>query len=271
MSPTQSTLTSWRMKTSSKQQSQLNSTNQPAHSNDNIQTQNNPYSKRTQRYTDTENQQLSRPTNKLRQSLIHDATKNGSDIWGHIMPPKTDGIIRIGVQNINSLPVNKTHSKNDIFIQEINNNAFDVFCATEINVSWTNLEPSDKLQERFRGKLEFAKFVSSHNLDKNYKDTFQRGGTMTVCSGPMCARVVENGNDKRRLGRWSRIKLRGCKNRTLVIVTLYRPVYSQGALSTYQQQKSVLLDDNVTECPRQVILTELEKDIKVGLRKEIRY
>jgi hypothetical protein len=47
----------------------------------------------------------------------------------------------------------------------------------------------------------------------------------------------------------------------LVIVTVYRPVYSQGALSTYQQHKAQLLEEGITKCPRQQLLDDLGQQI----------
>jgi hypothetical protein len=118
---------------------------------------------------------------------------------------KKEGHFRIGLRNINSLPIYKKHSKNDFFIQDIEEGDFDVFCSTEINVAWHNLTVTDRIQERFRRKLEFAKYITSHNTDQEYKTKQQSGGTMTICKGNICARTVESGSEGK-LGRWSWLK-----------------------------------------------------------------
>jgi hypothetical protein len=182
-------------------------------------------------------------------------------LWGHHMPQKMENTVRIGLRNINSLPLKSTHSKNDIFIQDIMNGQFDIFCATEVNLAWQNLDGNNKLYERFRGKLEFCKYITSNNKDPTYRDQFQRGGTLTMCSGPLCARITNTGSDNNLAGRWSWMKFTGKNGLTLVVVTLYRPVYSKGATSTYQQQKSIILDQNIDVCPQEQLLQDLLKDM----------
>jgi endonuclease/exonuclease/phosphatase family metal-dependent hydrolase len=46
------------------------------------------------------------------------------------------------------------------------------------------------------------------------------------------------------------------------VVTVYRPVYSMGATSTYQQQKRHLLNDDFHTCPRDRLLVDLSTQIK---------
>jgi hypothetical protein len=91
-----------------------------------------------------------------------------------------------------------------------------------------------------------------------YKEKYQRGGTMIISEGDICARTIETGQEHG-LGRWSWIKLRGCKGLTVIIATLYRP---DGALSTYQQHKTVLLNKEINEFPRLNLLTEFSKQLK---------
>jgi hypothetical protein len=179
----------------------------------------------------------------IQQSINPNVTITKNDIWGHCLPKKTDGILRIGVKNINSLPLSSTHNKNDLFINDIMEGEMDIFCATEINICWKNIPHHHQIKERFQGKLEMAKYVPSYNKDEHYKEQFQRGGTLTVCLGHTCARTIQTGTDIRNLGRWSWIQVRGSKGLNLIVATLYRPVKSTGALSTYQQQKNVLLSN----------------------------
>jgi hypothetical protein len=199
----------------------------------------------------------------LIQQTIHKPYLNKTDkAWGHNMPPKGEHIFRVGLRNINSLPLLSAHSKNAIFTSDILQGQYDVFCATETNIAWNNVPIQDRLNERFRGHFEFSNMITSHNKDSTYKEKFQRGGTLMVCNGPACGRIIEKGTDDIILGRWSWMKLRGSKGLTLVIASLYRPVKSNGALSTYQQQKNVLRDMDIDVCPRQMLLQDLATQIK---------
>jgi hypothetical protein len=67
---------------------------------------------------------------------------------------------------------------------------------------------------------------------------------------------------------WSWVKLRGKPGLSLVIASLYRPVYSTGALSTYQQHKTLLLKDGTDECPRSNILKELGQQLQKSIEQE---
>jgi hypothetical protein len=129
-------------------------------------------------------------------------------------------MIGIGLRNVNSLPTKATQSENDILLNDIMEGQFFIFCATEVNLAWNNLRAADNLKERFKGKLEFAHYVSSNNLDKQYKEQYQRGGTL-INSGSICARIIESRRDKSILGRWSWVCLRGENNSTLVVCTVY--------------------------------------------------
>jgi hypothetical protein len=198
--------------------------------------------------TQSENYYLGVPR-MIQQSIRKEQDSNKDTYWGHQIHKKLDSMCRIGVRNINSLPIKSNHSKNAFILKDIEEGEFDVFCTTEVNIAWHNVEAVDKVNERFRGKLEFAKYTTSHNEDRQYKEKYQRGGTMIVANGNICARIVETGQEKG-LGRWSWIKIRGCRGLTVIIATIYRPVYAEGALSTYQQHKSMLLLQGINKCPR---------------------
>jgi hypothetical protein len=86
---------------------------------------------------------------------------------------------------------------------------------------------------------------------------------MMISNGPMCGRVLKTGRDSNILGRWSWIILRGCKGVTLVIATLYRPVINTRLLSTYQQHKNVLRDQDMDVCPRKKLLDDLALQIQI--------
>ena len=175
---------------------------------------------------------------------------------------KSDSTFRVGFRNINSLPMQATDIKNDIIIRDIRQYNFDVFGMAETNVAWQHVPQRDRVYDRFKGKLEFSKFVSSNNKDPEFIDKQQSGGTLTMCHGHACARVMDCGRDNSILGRWSWLRLRGSNGRTLRFVTVYRPVLSHGATSAYQQHRSVLLEQGIDECPRKKLMEDLRRDLE---------
>jgi hypothetical protein len=190
--------------------------------------------------------------------------------WGDPMPPnKPDNIIRIGFRNINGIPHESAHSKNIEIISDIRSHQFDTFSLSETNVAWHVLQEQDRIAERFRGKFEFSKFSCAYNADKAYQDKLQYGGVLMIGQGNTSGRIIKTGRDPSPLGRWSWMLLKGKDHIMIRIVTIYRPVISQGALSTYQQHQLHYHNINVQGCPRIYCLTTYKNKSVYGLNKAI--
>jgi hypothetical protein len=112
------------------------------------------------------NQEVTISKNLVQQQIPNISTEFSETYWGHQMPPKIEGIIRLGLRNVNSLPIQKVHSKNEQFIRDVFEGNFDIFCCTETNVAWHNITGQDTASERFRGRFEMAKIVTANNRDK---------------------------------------------------------------------------------------------------------
>lgn len=202
-----------------------------------------------------QNRRSQRTLPTLRTRLIkHD------DEWGDpFNHNKDDDVFRIGLRNINGLPIDASHMKNYEIFSDIRTGKFDVFGITETNLAWHTLTESDRINERIRGKLEFMRYSSSYNRDMTFTDKRQYGGTMTISQGSSSGRVVTTGRDNCQLGRWSWMKFRGKNNLTLRVVTVYRPVLLYGASSTFQQHQLFMNQFHLTGCPRdKLIKTALE-------------
>jgi hypothetical protein len=196
------------------------------------------------------------------QTILHPSLQRrcGEDAnWGHypssVKPP---GIFRLGFRNINSLPVQRSDSKNLQIVLDVKSLQLDCLGVTEVNLAWQNLPYVDQMEERFRGMFEFATYTSANNRDPTFHERQQSGGTMMIVNGFTCAQVCHSDRDKRTLGRWCSNLLRGKHGLKLRIITVYRPVVSKGSLSAYQQQRCILLDNNIDTCPRMQLLQDLE-------------
>jgi len=75
-------------------------------------------------------------------------------------------------------------------------------------------------------------------------------------------RIVRAGNNTTSMGRWSWVQLRGREQFTLRIVTFYRPCYSTGPSTTYQQQirRLAALDRDIN--PRKAVTQDLHTVIQ---------
>jgi hypothetical protein len=132
----------------------------------------------------------------------------------------------------------------------------------EINLAWHNIKGEDQLKERFRGCFESLHTVNSYNKDHTWTQQQQIGGTLMMTVIETCQRIITSGIDTD-YGRWSWIFLRGQRGIRLRVVTMYRPVHSTGALSSYQQQKRHLLDQDIHECPRIQIFIDLGTQLEI--------
>jgi endonuclease/exonuclease/phosphatase family metal-dependent hydrolase len=202
----------------------------------------------------------------LQQQLIdqqpQDRVKN-EESWGDDIQSKAEGTMRIACRNINFLPKYKGQVKNDELINDISALSIDLFGLCEANLAWHNMVEQDQPRERFRGYLEKSKFVIGNNTtDKSYKETIQMGGTMIIGANDIVHRIQESGSDQHKLGRWTWFKLQGQQGMQLRIVMVYRPVYSVGMLSTYQQQKQYLLSNDIDTCPRQMFFHHLQEELQ---------
>ena len=197
------------------------------------------------------------PTTQVRIDInFNNDTENQH--WGHQFTQKNeDDDFRIVLRNISSLPQDSKNNKNDLLINEIMATQADIYCANEINLAWQHLSNESRLFERFKGKLEFAKYKSSNNKDPSFSGPFQPGGTLTVATGNICGRIFGAGHEEHTLQRWTWIHIRGKNQHKLAIINLYRPVKASGPLSTYQQHKRILLENDVDMCPRKHILESL--------------
>ena len=211
---------------------------------------NNNFSRRNFSTHSSLRQQTLRPS-------IH-MNRDSDASWGHELAPKSQGILRLGFRNINSLPIQRLDPKNNQIILDVKSFQFDCMGVAEVNLAWQNLPYVDQLEERFRGMFEFAKYTSANNRDPSFRERQQSGGTMMVVNGFMCARVFHSDRDPRKLGRWCSNLLRGKNGLKLRIITIYRPVVSKGALSAYQQQRCILYDNDIDTCPRIQLLQDLE-------------
>ncbi len=203
------------------------------------------------------------PHPRLQQTTISTGNlMDNSTFGGHkLTSTKQENTFRLAFRNINSLPTQKSDHKNLQLVQDIRGHQIDLMGMSEINLAWHNLPFHDQIHERFRGMFEFSKIVCAHNRDKSFDLQQQSGGTMMILQGFCCSRAFDIEYDPLHLGRWCSLVLRGKQGMKLRLVTIYRPVYSLGPLSAYQQQRNVLLDHDIDTCPRIQILRELSNSI----------
>jgi exonuclease III/sulfur relay (sulfurtransferase) DsrC/TusE family protein len=152
------------------------------------------------------------------------------------METKDDGVVRIGFNNINGFGSSTNDNKNHELYGFIKEGDFDVFGMAETNVHWSNSKTQPK-------DLMYGWFKRSHIAYKYYKEypgtaNYQVGGVLQLGIGDITCRIKEHGGDESGQGRWTWQRFSGKEQRTLRIVTAYRPVKNTvNAGSVWHQQQ----------------------------------
>jgi hypothetical protein len=94
-------------------------------------------------------------------------------------------------------------------------------------------------------------------LRQSYFGGPQFGGSCKITINRTCYKIITSGLNEQRMRRWSWSLLNGRNSLRLRILTLYIPVKSFGAASTYQQQQQLLHESDIAACPRTQSMTDL--------------
>ena len=162
--------------------------------------------------------------------------------------------------NINGLPKNKNHPKNNLIYQTLLNHKADIFGLTETNLKWSTLDQEHTWKERTTGIWESSHSILSYNrTDINSTTSFQPGGTLLHSNGRSCHRIISSTCDPSGLGRWCSTRYRGRQDVTLRVVCVYRPCTpgTAGPSTTYSQHQRYYDENDDNRCPRKAILDDL--------------
>ena len=154
-----------------------------------------------------------RPNRKLQQSSPD--TDHAQSYGTPISNPKNQSTIRILWQNIKGLSHNLSGKDHQYYLTHLRDLQVDVARLSETNMAWQHqyLRHNFITRARKAGEgLAKTSFGSpSPEIDSLPSDeTFQAGGSLTLCLGQWTTAVFGNDiQDKSGLGRWSGISIRG--------------------------------------------------------------
>jgi exonuclease III len=179
--------------------------------------------------------------------------------WGDNLNKKQDSTIRIGFNNINGFKSEINHVHNHDIKAFILKYEFDIFGMCEVNLHWKNCH--HHWSECTKGW--FQRLHSNVAYYKTFPTTaaFQVGGVMQFIIGHTTTRVASAGRDE--LGRWAWHTLRGKNNRTIRIISAYRPVKNEviaGSVWNQQQYHADLINSKLN--PHECWIKELSKEIR---------
>ena len=191
-----------------------------------------------------------------------DDTHHGGDITS-----KRQNTLRIGFLNINGIPTKNDHPKNLSLYEAIKSHEMDVIGLAETNKCWHTLDTRDSWKSRTTGWWQASKATFAYNTTDCHSKKFQPGGTLQITNGRTTNRIIDSGIDTRKLGRWSWQRFRGKANKTVTVITAYRPCKSIGVNTTYTQQLRYFNSNQIKQCPRQIFMEDLREVIYTAKRK----
>ena len=198
-------------------------------------------------------------------NLTPESQEDGEDFetyFGDFPGTVQEGQVRIGFANIYGIPAGADHPKNTTLRESINYLGASIIGLAETNLYWKRLSGKDRWEERRRGWWENDKHIISHNNLEVPQFKHQPGGTMNIIRGEPTFRVISQGIDTSKMGRWCWTLLSGKRGVTTRIITAYRPCTSKGLKSTYRQQKRILDAKKINICPRLQMLDDLGNEIQ---------
>ena len=187
-----------------------------------------------------------------------DASKFGDDI-----KKARRKRLKIMLQNINGLGSEGKSEKSRRVADLHTKYEVDILLMTEVGLNWRKIEPTDFWNERVDNKYDTHRNVFAYNKNENQTfGKYQPGGVGISTVSEIANRVIEQGVDETLLGRWAWTRLQGRNGRTVRIISVYRPVFSQGPRTTYEQQNRYFSSKNRQGNPRELLLSDLSKEIK---------
>jgi hypothetical protein len=184
-------------------------------------------------------------------------------IGDKINPLINNQILRIYHQNIRGAKTYKKWDRWSDAMTWMQTNKIGIATLSETNTKWTHQNKDDAT--RIAKKATNTTAMAANSCEGDNNSDYQPGGTACLLFNQWAGRNIERIADKEGLGRWSGFKLRGKANKTIIILSAYRPTPSNdmGDRTAYSQQWRVLLERNEKNPdPRAKFITDLKTLIK---------
>jgi len=171
---------------------------------------------------------------------------------------KQHNTIQICFQNVRGLILESDGDlKLQVLLQFIQQHQVDAFSFVEHNICWDLLPETQQVAKRTRGWWENSHWITSFNKQEHHPIMHQPGGMDIGVPNALSYKALKPGGNDMGLGRWSWVWLRGQSCQVLWLVSAYRPCYSTGPLSMYQQHVQYLASKNRADSPKATFMTDL--------------
>ena len=143
---------------------------------------------------------------------------------------------------------------------------FDIVGLTEVNKDWRKINYDDTIWGATAGWKENRRIQISQNKTKKAENSHLIGVSVTIAFSDILFRITDQGEDTKKLGRWSYIILTGKNELRTTIYTYYCPCRSSSVGSAHAQQLLYMSEnkDNFPDvsCPTQLFGKYLYAELK---------
>ena len=174
-----------------------------------------------------------------------------------------DNILRIYHQNIRGAKTYKQWNTWKEGIQQLHKWKVGLATLVETNTHWNQLNINAATLTA-KGITKQVKINTSGSIEPTEND-FQPGGTACVALSKITGRITTKINDKSGLGRWSGFQIQGQNQKTLIILSAYRPTLSNdnSDRTCHSQQWRILRSKNHEDPkPRNQFIQDLQEQIR---------
>jgi hypothetical protein len=190
-------------------------------------------------------------------------TINQNTSYGHNINIKpATNILRIYHQNIRGAKTYQNWNRYKEGIQQLKQWGVGITTLAETNTQWTqtNISAAQAMTHSVTSLSKISTSGSSEATDTDY----QPGGTACVAMGKWTGRVTTRITDSSGLGRWSGFRLQGKNQKSLIVISAYRPTPSNDPSdrTCHSQQWRILrARQNSNPNPRKTFITDLTTQI----------
>ncbi len=168
--------------------------------------------------------------------------------WGHAPTPiDSSETFCIVLQNPDGLQIQQSIAELSLGNKICHSLGTGLISLPETNVNWNQPYQYTRVYHTLRDQWETSSIQTSLHPEK-HRSQSQRGGTLQILTDRWVSRLKDKGMDPYGLGRWSYMILNGRGNKSIAIITAYRPCSdtpsSAGNKTVYMQQFRTLLTYN---------------------------
>ena len=188
-----------------------------------------------------------------------------NDTWGSSIDTANVDSIRLYFQNINGLLMGSKADRWSQHVEMMQRIGCDISGLAESNTNWNNTSVIKKINKI--GSNYYQNISSSYSDNRFQPDnvaSYLPGGNIQTCVNHWTGRILKEIKDPRRLGRWSGHMFRLKDQKTLTVITAYRPCKQSNtkikleSRTAFNQQIILLRQDGMENAnPRNLFIADM--------------